>query len=377
VKISEPTFPIEFGFKKTNSSDRMRRSFLRRAQSEDPRTLCRAKPQLAVRHLVQPSENVSIPMLGFGTYRLAPTDVDAALRCAVEHGFRHIDCAKIYGNQKEIGVALADVMRAPPKGIQHIARDDLWLTSKLWPTDQHPDNVEKACRETLKELRTEYLDLYLIHWPVCWEHTGNFETDDDKMPKDASGLARVNESVKLTDTWRAMCQLVKKGLVRNIGLSNCSEKHLEELVKLMDVDPDFVSPITNQIEVHLALKQTQLRHRMSALYGVTTSSYCPLGMPTRFTPEDFKGIMHLEVFKKLSELAGISPAALLLSWNVDEGNITIVKAMNRNHIIDNSRVARFGMSDPLRLILSSLQLKETRVINPKDFTRSGKSFFEE
>jgi diketogulonate reductase-like aldo/keto reductase len=308
---------------------------------------------------------------------LAPTDVDAALRCALENGFRHIDCAKIYGNQIEIGSTIANVLKNPPKGFRPISREDLWLTSKLWPTDQHPDHVEKACRETLRQLRTDYLDLYLVHWPICWEHTGRFETDDDKMPRDVSGLARVNESVKLSDTWRAMCQLVKKGLVRSIGLSNCSEKHLQELLPLADADPDFVSPFTNQIEVHLALKQNKLRQTMMTEYGVTTTAYCPLAMPTRFTPKEYTGLVNTGIMKSVADRLGVPAATLLLSWNVDQGNITVVKASSARHIIENSRVARLSFNQQTRVLIGSMEFKEMRVINPTDFTRSGKSFFDE
>ncbi|AAQ15976.1 aldo-keto reductase, putative [Trypanosoma equiperdum] len=324
-------------------------------------------PVLGVTRMLQMRNGYTIPQCGFGTYRMTPTEAGAAVEYAVQAGFRHFDCAKAYCNQFAVGDGLR---RAISSG--RVKRDDLFVTSKLWPTDQHPENVEKACRETLEELKVSYLDLYLIHWPVAWRHSPEFKTEEDKYPKHDSGLPAVDERVKLTDTWRAMCALVDKGLVRSIGLSNCSEKHIAEVMG----DGDLYAPVLNQIELHPALVQRDLLnvHRTKRML---TASYSPLGMPSRFTSPDYKGLLTHEALLPLSEHSGFSVARLLLNWNLDMHNVVIVRSTRRDHIQSNAKASLYTLSDPVRMILDRFQDREgtVRTINPTNFTHSGESFF--
>ncbi|CCW70448.1 unnamed protein product [Phytomonas sp. Hart1] len=324
-------------------------------------------PKLGVSNRLIMRNGETIPQLGFGTYRLHQSEVEAAITYAISCGFRHIDCAKAYFNQKEVGIALQ-------KGFKNMLakREDMFITSKLWSTDQHPDNVESACRETLKELQLDYLDLYLIHWPVCWRYSPKFKTEDDKYPKNSDGSPAIVENVSLSDTWKAMSELVDKGIVHSIGLSNCNEKHLKEVMKQDSLN----APVLNQIEFHPAL----VDHGLVACNkrnNLLTAAYCPLGMATRTTPPEFVPLPNEATIKRLAERSGFSPQRLLLNWNLDHSNVVIVKSSKEEHIKSNSMAARFALSDATRLVLDGYQesIAKFRVMNPKNFTQLGKSFF--
>lgn len=324
-------------------------------------------PLLAVSNMLELRNGFAIPQLGFGTYRMNPTDVDAAVTYALECGYRHIDCAKAYSNQKDVGQTLSKCFK---KGTAR--REEVFVTSKLWPTDQHPDHVESACRATLAELKLDYLDLFLIHWPVCWRHSKNFSTDEDKYPKDANGFAAVDDSVTLLDTWRAMSALVDKGLVRSIGLSNCKKSHIQEVLS----DGTLHLPVINQIEVHPGLTNSELSAFQRG-QGILTAAYCPLGMPTRLTPPAYRPLTETEILQKLSEYTGYSPERILLNWSIDENNVVIVKSTKKEHIKSNAKAARFQLEDSVRFALNGYEkaVLKFRVMNPPDFTKDGRPFF--
>lgn len=328
-------------------------------------------PVRGVNQLVKMQNGLTIPSLGLGTYRMKPEEVAQAVKLAVENGFRHIDCAKVYMNEKDVGFALADTLKS-----LRIPREDIFVTSKLWPTDQHPDNVEKACRETLADLRLDYLDLYLIHWPIAWKHTGSFATDSDRHPRNGEGFAIVDKSVTLSDTWLAMTKLVDKGLVKSIGLSNCNGGHVAQIMAV--VEKGEHAPVVNQVEYHPGCHQTDL-WSMNTQHGLLTAAYCPLGMPTRFTAPDFVGVANDELLKPLTTNTGYSVARVLLNWNLDCGNVVIVKSTKKEHIMDNAKACRFALSDSVRWVLNHYEdqlQKHCRVINPVDFFDEARPFFE-
>ena len=311
------------------------------------------------------SSGAKIPQLGFGTYRIEPNAVDSAVRCALDNGFRHFDCAPVYRNQPEVGKALASAKK--------VSRDQLFITSKLWCTDQHPDRVEKACRRNLEELRVDYLDLLLLHWPICWKHPvgREYKTLDDYYPSDEGG-ALVDPEVTIRDTWKAMEGLVGKGLVKSIGVCNCSAQDLDFLMESTEIDP-----VTNQIERHPGLQQLPL-HGKNTRLGIITSAYSPLGAPTRFTSPDFRGVYNHSFFTPLCELHGFSPARLLLNWALDFGSVVIVKAENEKHIIENAKAQRGAIPDTTRWMMNNFEdaVGTIRVMNPDNFLRpKGKRFF--
>lgn len=346
------------------------------------------RPVLAVVNKLVMNNGLSIPQLGFGTYRLGGDAAESAVRFALECGYRHIDCAKAYGNQLDVGRALRAAMSHRAHGCSGgdkraasaIAREDLFITSKLWPTDQHPDHVEKACRQTLAELQVDYLDLYLVHWPVCWRHCprSQFAGDEDKYPTNADGTAAVEASVTLADTWGAMCQLVDLGLVRSIGLSNCNAAQIEQVVHGDNADGIHV-PVLNQIECHPACYDTRLIAHHNK-HGMLTSAYCPMGTPTRYTPADFVSLLDDIVLQKIAERCGFSVSRLLLNWSVTKNHVVLVRSGNKEHIQSNAKAAQFTLSDHVHTYLNSFSrtTRSFRVMNPTDFTNvRGKPFFDD
>ena len=165
---------------------------------------------------IQLFSGAPMPLLGLGTWKSKPGEVAAAVRCAIDVGYRHIDCAAAYGNEEEVGGALKEKLGAGCK------RDDLFVTSKLWNTFHHPEDVRPACLKTLKDLGLAYIDLYLIHWPTAFERGGEL------FPKNPDGTMRY-DNVPFTDTWKAMEKLVDEGLCKHIGLSNFNSKQIDQV----------------------------------------------------------------------------------------------------------------------------------------------------
>ena len=185
------------------------------------------------------------PRFGLGTFLSNKGLTQEAVRYAVEEcGYRHIDAAWVYANEEEIGEALHDLFTR-----KVIKREEIWITSKLWNNAHHPEDVENQCKETLKKLQLDYLDLYLIHFPFAIE-----KVPGDNFPK-RNGVAPLDRSVSVIDTWKAMENLVKKGLVKRIGVSNFS---IELLEKLRFAKGITIQPYTNQVECHLYMQQEAL-----------------------------------------------------------------------------------------------------------------------
>ena len=197
-------------------------------------------------------------MLGLGTWQSKPGEVAAALKVALDLGYRHIDAAALYGNEVEVG-----------EGIRQsgVAREELFITSKLWCTKHHPEDVEAACRKTLQDLGLQYLDLYLIHWPMA------FKRGDDPFPLDSEGNMVFDETIDPTDVWLTMERLVSKGLARSIGVSNFNQTQIEDILQR-----GTIRPAVNQIERHPYLSMSSLTSYCQA-QDIVVTAYSPLGSP--------------------------------------------------------------------------------------------------
>src|SRR6201984_3411513 len=237
-----------------------------------------------------------MPALGFGTLISDAAATINATRDALEAGFRHFDCAERYRNEREVGEALQAGLAAGG-----IAREDIFVTTKLWNSNHRPERVEQAFEASLDRLRLEYLDLYLIHTPFA------FQPGDEQDPRDQNGNVIYDRGVTLLETWSAMESLVDHGRCRAIGLSDVS---LNELVPIYE--SARIKPAVVQVEAHPYLPETELLEFCKER-GVVFLAFAPLGHGTR------PGPLEDPVISSVAARVGKSPAQVLLAWAVQRG----------------------------------------------------------
>lgn len=276
---------------------------------------------------VKLNNGLEIPIFGLGTWKSKPGEVTIAVEAAIDAGYRHIDCAHVYQNEKEVGAGIKNRIGA---GV--VKREDLWITSKLWNTFHLPNLVEPALKQTLEDLGLEYLDLYLIHWPQAYKE------GKDLFPADENGKTLYSDA-PFTETWKAMEALVNKGLTKSIGVSNFNSQQLEQVLKICKI-----KPVTNQVECHPYLNQRKLSD-FCKKNDVTITAYSPLGSPDRpwAKPGDVQ-LLEDEKLKKLAEKYKKTPAQILLRYQVDRGHIVIPKSVTKSRIEENIKIFDFKLS---------------------------------
>lgn len=268
------------------------------------------------------------PALGLGTFKAEPGIVYNAIKEAIRIGYRHIDCAPVYGNQKEVGKAIQEAIG---EGI--VTREQLWITSKLWNDCHAPEDVEPALDKTLAELQLDYLDLYLIHWPVA-VRKGLF------LPETAKDLIPLSD-MPLADTWSAMENLVANGSARHIGVSNFSVVKLAELLDIARIKPE-----ANQIELHPYLQQRQLVD-FCQKNQIHVTAYSPLGSPDRPDRLKEKGeptLLKEPTISLIAEQNHASPAQVLISWAIHQDIIVIPKSTSADRLKENLAAADLKLS---------------------------------
>ena len=281
-----------------------------------------------------------IPIIGLGTYKSEKDKVGEAVRIAIqEAGYTHIDCAAIYQNEKEIGTTLSKVFSS------NIKREDIFITSKLWNKKHHPENVEKACVETLENLGLEYLDLYLMHWGIAFD-----EKSDRKK-----GLV-IPEKISIQETWIAIESLVKKGLVKSIGVSNFTCPMIIDLLTYAKI-----TPAINQIEVHPYNSQEAFI-KYCQNNNIHITAYSPLGAPGNSNPTAPR-LLDEKIISDIASNHGKSPAQILLKWAIVRGTISIPKSVSPNRIKENIDVFDFELSDDEVLKINRLNINY-RFLNP-------------
>jgi alcohol dehydrogenase (NADP+) len=268
-----------------------------------------------------------MPAIGLGTFGSdhATSDVVAeAVRGAIEVGYRHLDCASVYGNEAQIGRVLAEVFA------NGLKREELWITSKLWNDKHAEDDVIPACRKSIADLQCGYLDTYLVHWPFPNFHPPGCSVES-RSP-DAKPYIHEN----FMRTWRQMEKLVDSGLVRHIGTSNVTIPKLELILR-----DARIRPAVNEMELHPHFQQPELFEYVRA-HGIEPIGYCPLGSPNRpdrdRTPDDTNPLVD-PVIVAIAERLGVHPAIVCLKWSIQRGATPIPFSVNRRNYVANLNAA--------------------------------------
>jgi diketogulonate reductase-like aldo/keto reductase len=300
-----------------------------------------------------------IPAIGLGTFgsdSVPGETVAEAVKDAVLLGYRHIDCASVYGNERYIGKALEEAMA------EGIKREDLWITSKVW-NDMHGEgDVLRSALKSIKDLRLEYLDLYLIHWPFPNYHAPGVGVGS----RDPHAGPYIHENYMRT--WRQMEDLIKRGLVRHIGSSNMTIAKLSLLLR-----DCAVKPACNQMELHPHFQQPEL-FRYVIEKGILPIGYSPLGSPGR--PHRDRAMddtvdMEDPVILDIAERTGLHPAAVCLKWAVQRGQIPIPFSVKRSNYLSNLRaVTGDTLSDEDMKLISGIDRK-CRLIKGQVFLWPG------
>ncbi len=262
----------------------------------------------------------SIDAIGLGTWKSDPGEVGSAVKAALKVGYRHIDCAAIYGNEKEVGAALTESMKT-----NNIDRKELFITSKLWNTNHRKEDVLPALKQTLRDLQLEYLDLYLIHWPVA------FRPDIDDFPQSDDDYLSL-EDAPIFETWEAMLNAKNQGLIKHIGVSNFSAKKLSGLLTETDHAPEM-----NQVELHPYLQQDDLISYCKD-NNILVTAYSPLGSsdrPKNMKKEDEPSLLENEVINSIAQKHDATPGQVLIKWAVERDTIVIPKSTNPGRIEEN------------------------------------------
>jgi diketogulonate reductase-like aldo/keto reductase len=258
----------------------------------------------------------AMPAVGLGTFgsdHVTPAQVATAVRGAAKAGYRHFDCASVYGNEPEVGAALESVIAS---GIE---REELWITSKLWNDKHGEDDVIASCRQSLADLRLDYLDLYLVHWPFPNFHPPGCDVTS------RSADARPYIHANYMKTWRKMEELVDLGLVRHIGTSNMTIPKLRLVLR-----DARIKPAVNEMELHPHFQQPEL-FQFVVEKGIEPIGYCPIGSPGRpdrdRTPEDTAPTED-PVIVNIAKRHGIHPAVVCIKWAVQRGQTPIPFSIN-------------------------------------------------
>lgn len=265
----------------------------------------------------------SIPTVGFGVYKISPADTEQAVTTALAAGYRHIDTAALYGNEREVGRAVA---------ASGLSRDEVFVVTKVWNSDQGYESTLTAFEASMDRLGLDFLDLYLIHWPVPTR--GQF-----------------------VDTFRALAHLRDQGRIGSVGVSNFAPEHLRVLI-----DGTGIVPVVNQVELHPRFSQAELRE-VHAHLGIATEAWAPLGRGSLLEHPTVTGVARRH---------GKTPAQVLIRWHIQLGNIVIPKSVHPERIVSNFEVFDFELGTTEMAEISSLDDGARMGPDPRTFDYTGR-----
>jgi len=267
-----------------------------------------------------------MPIIAYGTFRSDPGEVGPAVLEALKAGYRHFDLAHVYGNEKEIGEAFK---QAFDEGM--VKREDLFITGKLWNSDHHSEIVPKAAAHSLSNLQLDYFDLYLIHFPIAWKHTG--------LSTPSWGSSEL-EDTPLIDTWRAMEDLAEKGVCRSIGVSNWPMLLMHDLCTQAKIQP-----ACNQIEVHAYYQRPSLVNYCLAR-NICVTAHTPLGGgATNEKTWETPNPLNDPLIDEIAKAHGKSPAQVLLRFLLQLGIVVLPKSVKAHRMAENKDILDFSLTD--------------------------------
>lgn len=272
--------------------------------------------ETGVKCVTLPSGNV-MPLNGFGTWKASPSETGAAVTAALEAGYTHLDCAAVYMNEADVGEALSSYFASSGR-----PRSELFITSKAWNTCHSKERVVEACKQSLKDLQLDYVDLYLVHHPFNWKFGGLPITEDNWVVRDANGDIEWDKGVSLAETWRGMEEVKRLGLAKDIGVSNYS------VLALMDVlNYASIPPAVNQCEAHVYNTRAELR-AVCEKYGVHFTMYSVLGSGKA-------GPLGDATVAGIAKMHGATAAQVLIAWGLAKRCSVLAKSADAKRVKEN------------------------------------------
>jgi 2,5-diketo-D-gluconate reductase A len=262
--------------------------------------------------VIEISEGVRIPQLGFGVYQIKPDQTAAAVRTALDIGYRHIDTAEMYGNEQEVAQGIRDA---------GLDRSEVFITSKLNNGFHEPDDTRRAFGKTLEALGSDYVDLFLIHWPLPTLYGGDF-----------------------VSTWKALEEFAQEGRARSIGVSNFQPAHLDRLAEETDT-----LPAVNQVEVHPYFNNDKVRG-CAHDHGIAIEAWAPIAQGK---------VLDDPVINRIADGLGKSPAQVVLRWHIQRGDIVFPKSVNPDRMKSNFEIFDFEVDDAGMEAISALDQGES------------------
>ena len=314
------------------------------------------------------SSGQQVASVGLGLWKIDPSETAQVVRSAIDCGYRHFDSAADYGNEVQTGEGLTAAISSGA-----VKRDDLWITSKLWNTHHRREHVRSAVEKSLRDLQLDYLDLYLIHFPFATKYVpietryppGWFADPDAEHP-----TVEV-DCVPIIETWRAMEDLVKAGLVKEIGVCNFGCSLLRDLMTHAEIPPAML-----QIEMHPYLTQEKLT-RYCHESGIGVTAFSPLGAQSYFQlnmAQADESLLNHETIRAISETQNRTPAQVLLRWGVQRGTAVVPKTANEDRLKENLALFDFTLSNEEMSAITGLN-RNRRFNDPGDFCETAFNTF--